>query len=218
MTLYIAPIVEGQTEAESIERLLHRVWAELLATPDRLQVLTPSRGNRGSLVHPKRPDLADKIREAHARLAQRLKPDPAGRGMLLLLLDADDDCPAELGPRLLAAAKAARSDADISCVLAKKMLENWLVAGASALAGVNDLPSELPTRDLFEQRSGTAWLDSQLRRKDRKRKYDKTADAKIFVKHFGLQECRDNCPSFDKLCRELEARLAPAPPDPSPPE
>jgi hypothetical protein len=85
------------------------------------------------------------------------------------------------------------------------MLENWIVAGASALAGLNGLPNPLPTRDLFEDRSGVAWLETQLRSQNRTRKYKKTADAQPFIRSMDLAECRRNCPSFDKLCRELEA-------------
>jgi hypothetical protein len=36
------------------------------------------------------------------------------------------------------------------------MLENWIVAGASTLAGVSELPDPLPARDQFEDRSGAA--------------------------------------------------------------
>jgi hypothetical protein len=50
MMLYIAPLVEGQTEAGCIERLLHRVWLELLGEPMSLQVLPPSRGKRDQLL------------------------------------------------------------------------------------------------------------------------------------------------------------------------
>jgi hypothetical protein len=207
MTFYIVPIVEGQTEAACVERLLQRIWTEVLAAPFRLQVLAPSRGKRDSLIHPERPDLAEKIEEAHAKLAVRLHRDPSGRGLLLLLLDAEGDCPKDLVPRLLAIARQVRRDADISCVLAKRMLENWVVAGASTLAGVNGLPDTLPARDQFEERSGAAWLEAQLRSRNQARKYKKTADAEAFVRVMALQECRDNSPSFDKLCRELEARL-----------
>jgi hypothetical protein len=207
MTFYIVPIVEGQTEAGCIECLLQRLWAELLAAPLRLQVLAPSRGKRDALIHPERPDLARKVEEAHAKLAPRLRRDPSGRGLLLLLLDAEGDCPKELAPRLLATARQVRGDADISCVLAKRMLENWIVAGASTLAGVNGLPDPLPPRDQFEDRGGAAWLEAQLRSRNKARKYKKTADAEAFVRVMALQECRDNSPSFDKLCRELEARL-----------
>jgi Domain of unknown function (DUF4276) len=105
------------------------------------------------------------------------------------------------------ARKALPADAAVACVLAKRMLENWIVAGASTLAGVNDLPEPLPARDQFEDRSGVAWLEAQLRGRDKARKYKKKTDAAEFVRAMALQECRDNAPSFDKLCRELEARL-----------
>lgn len=207
MTFYIVPIIEGQTEVNCIELLLQRIWSELMTFPDRLQVLPSTRGNRDALIDPAKPDLARKVEEAYVKLARQLRADPIGRGLLLLLLDAEEDCPAELAPKLLVAAKKVRSDADISCVFAKRMLENWIVAGASTLAGVNGLPDVLPARDRFEDRSGVAWLEDQLRSRHRARKYKKTADAKKFVRALKLQECRANSPSFDKLCRELETRF-----------
>jgi uncharacterized protein DUF4276 len=216
MTLYVVPIVEGQTEAGCVERLLQRVWVELLASAERLQVLPPSRGKRDTLIQPGRPELADKIEEAYLKLVPPLRRDPSGRGILLLLLDAESDCPKELAPRLLEAAKRIQSNADIACVLAKRMLENWIVAGASSLAGVNSLPDTLPARDRVEEHSGATWLNSQLRVRNPGRKYKKTVDAEPFVRRMDLQECRQNAPSFDKLCRELEARLA-RQPDTMPP-
>jgi hypothetical protein len=211
MTFYIVPIVEGQCEVGCIERLLQRIWVELLAGPSRLQVLPASRGKRDGLVNPSKGELAAKVEEAHAKLTRRLRGDSSSRGLLLLLLDAEGDCPAELAPKLLEAAKKARSDVDTICVLAKRMLENWIVAGASTLAGVHDLPDTLPARDQFEDRSGAAWLEAQLRSRNKARKYKKTADAEPFVRGMDLQECRANSPSFDKLCRELERRLPHAP-------
>ena len=158
MTFYIVPIVEGQTEVGCIERLLWRIWTELLAAPIRLQVLPASRGKRDALINRERHDLSEKIDEAYAKLVRYLRHDPSSRGLLLLLLDAEGDCPAELAPILLEAARTARSDATIACVLANRMLENWIKGGASTLAGVNGLPDQLPARDNFEerQRSGVA--------------------------------------------------------------
>src|SRR5205814_1032773 len=85
------------------------------------------------------------------------------------------------------------------------MLENWIVAG------INDLPDQLPARDKFEDRSGGAWLEAQVRSRNKARKYRKRSDAEAFIRQMAIQECRDNSPSFDKLCRELEAQL-PQPP------
>jgi hypothetical protein len=209
MTVYVAPIVEGHTEADrSCERLLHRIWNDLLRAPIILQVLPPSRGKRDQLVSSDFPELSRKLEEAATKLAQRMRRDPSGHGLLLLFLDAEGDRPQCLAPELLARARAAMpAHFDICCVLAKRMAENWIVAGASSLAGKNGLPNSLPTRDRFEDRSGAAWLESQLRAQNRTRKYKKTVDFEIFVQEMDLQECRANSPSFDKLCRELESRL-----------
>jgi hypothetical protein len=210
MTLYLAPIVEGQTEERSVGRLLQRIWTELLGSSERLQVLQPSRGKRDAMISQKKPDLGHKIGQASIKLAHQLRRAPDGRGFLLLLLDAEGDCPKVLAPRLLRAAQKAGGNANIACVLAKRMLENWIVAGATTLAGVNGLPDSLPARDQFEKRSGAAWLEAQLRRKHPNRKYKKTVDAEQFVRRMNLEECRENCPSFDKLCRELEEWIVPA--------
>jgi hypothetical protein len=212
MAAYIAPIVEGQTEVSCVERLLHRIWDELLIRPERLQVLPPARGSRPSLVLSSGGSLAVKIGDACTALVRRLRHDPAGRGLLLVLLDAENDCPATLAPRLLAtAAGAVLPGTPIACVLAKRMLENWIVAGASTLAGVRDLPASLPSRDRFEERNGAAWFEDQLRSRDRRRKYKKKVDAVEFVRAMSLPECRANSPSFDKLCRDLEALFPPPP-------
>lgn len=206
MTLYVASIVEGQTETRCLERLLQRVWLELLAAPERLQVLEPFRGQRDALVHANGLVLGQKVQEAYLKLHAKLRRDSQGRGLLLILLDAENDLPCALAPRLLQTARQARADADISCVLARRMLENWFVAGASTLAGVNGLPDPLPIQDDPEERSGAGWLEEQFRLKDRTRKYTKTADAPAFARAMDLEGCRKHSPSFDKLCRELKAR------------
>lgn len=214
MTLYIVPIVEGHTEGQPeracVGRLLHRVWEQLLGQPERLQVVEPFRGHRDQLVQPDGLALAGTVARALVKLRSKSKKDAQARLLVLILLDAENDCPKALATRLLEVArKEVPETIPVSCVLAKRMLENWIVAGASTLAGVNDLPDPLPARDKFEDRSGAAWLEAQLRSQNKARKYKKTADAEVFVRMMALQECRDNCPSFDKLCRELEARRPP---------
>jgi hypothetical protein len=208
MTLYIAPIVEGHTEAKCAERLLQRIWTELLNGPERMQVLPPLRGKRDSLVHPNRTDLAETIEDAHEILTRRLRHDSSGRGVLLLLLDADEDCPATLAPLLLERARAARSDADIICVLAKRELENWFKAAAASLAGLCGLPNDLSVPANPEEGSGDAWLTRQIQKQARRRKYTKPTDAVELAKRMDLQQCRNHSPSFDKLCRDLEARVS----------
>ena len=55
-------------------------------------------------------------------------------GGILVLLDADDDCPAELASRLLRRARQSRPDRPIRVVLAKAEYESWFLAAAASLA------------------------------------------------------------------------------------
>jgi hypothetical protein len=206
MTLYIAPIVEGQTEQGCVEPLLHRIWVELLHQPERLQVVEPFRSQRDTLVHANGQVLTDGIQKAFLKLQQKKRKDAEAQLLLLILLDAEGDCPATLGPRLLQTARLARSDADIACVLAKRELENWFKAAAASLAGMCGLPNDLSVPANPEEGSGDAWLTRQIQRQDRRRKYTKPADAVELARRMDLQLCRDHSPSFDKLCRELEGR------------
>jgi hypothetical protein len=89
------------------------------------------------------------------------------------------------------------------------MLENWIIAGASTLGGINGLPNSLQLPDNPEEHSGAAWLDQQIRSRNSARKYEKTTDAAAFVKKMNLTQCRSSSPSFDKLCRDLEKLLPP---------
>lgn len=211
MTLYIASIVEGQTEQSCLERLLQRTWAELLGQTERLQVLEPFHGPRDKLIY-SQSDLIRTIEQSLQKLHIKANREPDAMKLLLILLDAEGDCPAALAPQLFKAAREiAPVNFSISCVMPKRMLENWIVAGASTLGGINNLPNPLPARDQFEERSGAAWLDEQLRSVNKTRKYKKVIDAREFINKMDLNECRTNSPSFDKLCHEFEKQVTDAP-------
>lgn len=208
MTMLVAPIVAGQTEQVCIERLLHRVWSELLRCPDRLQVLEAFRGQWDVLVDATKDELSRTVQQAQLKVRHRAKREPQARTLVLVLLDAEDECAARLGPRLLATAQNAWAGADVTCVIAKRMLENWIVAGATpaALGGVNGLPTDVQGPPDPEDRHGARWLGEQIRRQARNGKYAKTVDGPAFAARMDLAQCRSLTPSFDKLCRELERR------------
>ncbi len=207
MTLYIAPIVEGQTEEKCVARLLYRVWQELLSQPTRLQVLKPFRGRRDALVHPNGVVLGQMVHKQFLKLHAKTKKEVDATSLLLILLDAEDDCPAELAPKLLRIAIDVCKDAQIACVLAKKMFENWIVAGCKTLAGKHRLPDDLQPPKNPEDYKGAAWLEAQIKRQDKKRKYRKPIDAEVFVQSMNVTTCLETAPSFAKLCRELQKCL-----------
>src|SRR5207249_1930882 len=72
-------------------------------------------------------------------VVRQIKPP----GAIIVLLDADEDCPAALGPELLHRLQAFRSDTDLSVVLAKNEYEAWFLAAAETLCGQRGLPDDL---------------------------------------------------------------------------
>jgi hypothetical protein len=101
----IASIVEGDGEVAALPKLLHRIAAEIGVT--NLRTERPIRGPRERITR------AGGIERVVSAAALRVK----GNGGVLVLLDADDDCPAQLGPQLLARARAERPGKRIAVVL-----------------------------------------------------------------------------------------------------
>jgi hypothetical protein len=201
MTLHLAPIVEGEGEQKCLPRLLHRIW-NMAETAERLQVLDPPLGKPRSRIVQKK-HLQDYVTGAFLRLHQSAKNDRSARFVVLILIDSEGDCPKDLAPQLINWAKSARSDADIACVLPHPMFETWFAAAAPSLRGFNGLPADLTEPDDPEgQRLGKPWL-----RKHLARKYSETVDQSQFTARMDITQCRSRSSSFDKLCRELEARL-----------
>ena len=196
----IAPVVEGHGDVAAARILLQRVWAELLGG-DYAEVLQPFRIRRD------RVNRQDEMDSAIGTAALKLA---AARGdfdrkMILVLFDADDDCPAVVGPAVLQLALTARSDVDVACVVANVNFESWFVAAAGSLARFLDpaaagaAPAE-PER----ARAGKGWIKDHFTAAPR---YSETADQPRLTSAMDLRQCRSRCPSFDKLCRELEKRL-----------
>jgi hypothetical protein len=165
--------------------------------------------------------LAERVRQANNDLQECLAENAEYRGLILLLLDAEQACPANLAPALLAAVnEQCPHISNVTCVLAVKEFENWLIAGATGFAGKTELglPDPLVLPQDPETRKGSAWLAEQRQQAKRGSTYSKTVDGVQFVKRMDLGAARASSPSFDKLCREL-AKLIPSPPSeaPSPP-
>lgn len=202
MPLRVGVIVEGQGEYEAIRQLLERIWYELLQG-DFIEVLRPFRQPQGLLL--KEAGLKAAVDAVKIKLGPETPDGP--RKLVLILVDAEDDCPREVAPQLLRWGREARSDADIACVMPCPMFETWFVAAAAFLAGVNGFPADLPAPPDPEVNGlGKGWVKRHL-----PRKYSETVDQPRFAARIDLAQCRQNSASFDKLCRELEARLSPPP-------
>lgn len=195
-TLRIIPIVEGHGELDAVRILLTRTVQELLGGPYPL-VLAPIRQPRSKLIA-KPGELERAVSLGALKLRQR--SSEFERGLVLLLLDADDDRPCELAPRLLA--RMRREDVETACVLANPEYETWFVAAAPSLSRYL-LLDEAPADDPEARRLKKGWIE----RRFIGGVYSPPVDQPRLTAAMDLALCRKTSPSFDKLCRELEMRL-----------
>ena len=188
----IGCIVEGEGDELALPLLIRRVTAELDPAL-YVDVFVGKRAPRSGLVNPG---------GIEAAVEQTARAGGAMAG-LLILLDADDDCPADLGPTLLRRARSVRSDRAMGLVLAKREYEAWFLASAESLAGKRGLPPDLrPPVDSEGIRGAKEWLSARL---PRGRRYRETVDQPAFTTIFDMQQAR-SADSFDKCYREI-ARL-----------
>ena len=86
-----------------------------------------------------------------------------GSGVVLILLDCEDDCPATLGPKIAAEATSVRSDIDYVVCLAYREFETWFMFAAASLAGKCGLPADLlPPSNPESHRDAKGWFGHQM--------------------------------------------------------
>jgi hypothetical protein len=184
----VASIVEGDGEVIALPRLLHRIAAELgvgLLTP------TPQRVPRGKLT------MTGGIERWVAAAAPRV---PANGGVLVLI-DADDDCPAQLGPELLSRALAARGDKRIAVVLANREFEAWFLAAAPSIAGKYGFSASLTGPEKPESPRDCKGLLTSARPKGRP--YKEMVDQAPLASVFDMKMAREQSDSFAKFYRDV---------------
>src|ERR1700677_4669319 len=97
----IVPIVEGHGEVEAVPLLIRRIIDLKLNTLARINIAKPIRVQKHALIN-REGELGRVLQLAYLKTQQP--------GFVLILLDADDDCPATLGPSLLATARQLQSN------------------------------------------------------------------------------------------------------------
>jgi Domain of unknown function (DUF4276) len=189
----IASIVEGDGEVRALPKLLHRIAIEL-GVPD-LRTPPPMRIPRGRITMT---GGIERSVEAEAIRVPR-------KGGVLVLIDADDDCPAEYGPLLLARAKATRPDKRISVVLANREFEAWFLAAAPSLGGQFGFPADFARPRSPESPRDCKGLLTKARPNGQP--YKETVDQAPLASAFDLKMAREHSDSFDKFYREVSALL-----------
>lgn len=191
----IACIVEGHGEVDAVPLLLRRIKS-IVAPNLSLDVPRPIRIPGTSLRK------SEGLRKAVTLASKRTGEDDA----ILLLIDAEDDCPARKAPELLKEARQVRPDRCITVVMAKCEYEAWFLAAALSLQGKRGFASDAEAPSQPEAiRGAKEWMNARM-----ERSYSETIDQPAFTDHFDLDQARAAA-SFDKLYREMERLLTPPP-------
>lgn len=184
---WIVPVVEGHGEEGAVRILIQRV-VHLLDPQAYVQVERPIRQPRTALLR------SGELERVVQLAASRVRGD----GGVLVLIDSDDDCPAEFGPALAARAQAARPDVPVGVVLAHREYEAWFLAAASSLAGQRGLPADLQDHPQPETKRGAKeWLGQRM-----PRGYSEPLDQPSFTRSFDLTLAL-RTRSFRKCVKEI---------------
>lgn len=198
MRVTLSCVVEGHGEVQSLPILLRRI-AEDIASALSLHVPRPIRVARSKLIR------AGQVQTNElARVVQLAARQVAGPGGILILLDADDDCPAQLAPVLLEQAVQVCPHVPVGVVLAKREFEAWFLAAAESLGGHCGLPMNLTSPPNPEAiRGAKEWLRQQM---SAERTYRETIEQASLTARFDINLAR-RAPSFDKCYRTVVGLL-----------
>ncbi len=190
----VTPIVEGHGEVVALPILLRRIQ-QWMRPEHYLDVTHPIRVRRDRFIN-----REDDFRR-HLLLASEKCGDD---GWILIVLDADDDCPVLLGQSILQRANVCLPHGRISVVLANREYEAWFIAAAESLhghrgfvyAGEGDVDPERP-------RNAKGWVGDRIVNGG----YSETVDQPAFSALMDLSSAHQRSRSFRKLCSEFNRQI-----------
>ena len=174
----IASIVEGHAEVAAVPILLRSLQ------PD-CHVSRPIRVKRQQVRD------SDAMRK-YAALAETNITERGGAGVVLVVLDADQACAAQLGPELSRQFSGFLPNRVIRVTLAVRHFESWLVAG----------DEQAPT-STDEDRGGEQWL------RQRHGHYSKTVDQPALTALLDHERAAARSPSFARFVRVVRELTSP---------
>lgn len=190
----LVPVVEGHAEVQTVPVLMRRLLAE--SRRYEVHIARPVRVKRYQVVRPGELERA-------FQLARRRSQ---GCDAILLLLDADDDCPKEIVPELLERARNAGAGLPVAVVLAKSELESWFVGSLESLRGVRGIDEAAVSPEKPEDiRGAKGYLGRQMMGGFT---YVEVDDQPALAEGFDLELARRRCPSFDKFMRDFQTLIA----------
>ena len=193
---FFASIVEGQGDEEALPKLIYNI-AIAIGSGVYPIALRPYRIPRDILLNTPHA-LEDYAASAIA--------DAGPTDRLVILLDADDDCPAELGPQLWRRVAGIVPRERVSVCIANREYETWFIASLETIAepaGINPTTPAPPNVESI--RGAKEWLSRRL---PSGYPYKPTLHQAALSSAVDVPLARQRSQSFDRFCREVERLLA----------
>jgi hypothetical protein len=192
----ITSIVEGDGEVAALPILLRRL-SEWLTPGAEPHISHPIRVRRDRFLN--RPEEFRR----HLLLAAGKCTE---QGWILVLLDADDICPAEYAPQILQRAQALVPHRRLSLVFANREYEAWFIAAAASLNGHRGFVfREAVGFDPEQRRDAKGWLRERMIDSA----YRERTDQPAFTATMDLPQVHQRSRSFRKLCDEWSKHMRP---------
>ena len=191
--LTIVPVVEGDGDADALPELLARILREKY---DRYDVAV-LRGRTKVVKLNGRQNLEKKLDKFLGHAQNKPKC-----GAILVLVDADEDCPVILARDLTQRCNKIGVRCPVQIVCAYREYEAWFLASLNTIKGRHGIPeTAVPSSDAEAVLNPKQWLTDQM---PSGQAYKETTHQASFSKLIDLDLAFRNSRSFRRLCHALE--------------
>jgi len=192
--MVILPIVEGFSEVESVPILLRRILISFQAF--HVDVAKPFRVKRNKLIRHGKVFSEELSRAIISGIRNRSPIDA-----IILLLDADDDCPRIVGAKLKEGCSTITSLPTV-VNMAERELEGWFLGGKESLRNVRGIIPDARAPSQPEKIRGAKELISK--NMERGRRYIAVDDQPAFAERLDLDLAQRRCQSLKKFVADME--------------
>ena len=180
----IVPIVEGPGDERALPVLLRNVFSELHSRFDLSFPVVKSNGRQ-------------KLEREFGKFLQYAANRPDCEG-ILVVLDADNDCPVEVASALKSKADSSGISHPIQIVCAHRSYESWFLASIETIRGTGGISDSASIEGRVEDIANPkAWLTDQM---PRGRRYKETTDQPALSSRISIELAYANSRSFRQLC------------------
>jgi hypothetical protein len=192
----IIPVVEGPGDVAALPELLGRI---LLERFNRTDVIV-AQGKSRVVTANGRQKLESKL-ENFLQHAQN-KPECDA---ILVLLDADDDCPVNLAQGILKRCEQLGLTSPVEIVCAHREYESWFLASLDTIKGQRGVPDTAAlSQDAEDVQNPKQWITDKM---PPGQAYKETTHQASLTQHIDLGMAHNNSRSFRRLCHALELLL-----------